>query len=248
VNVAIRPCVLYDTGNMHAGPPEGWKSTIPKRFEPGSRWAIELAKVTVTNIGRTAVSVQNISLDVGRESWHTLGRVTISGLPLAVRDGAGKNSQRLESGDSVTVYFDVWQAINAARDGHRHVVLRGSAQPVARRARRSSWTRRWKVHSSAETLHPLLEVGPEAKTYRALWRLMYRDSEISQKIGEAWPRVLVGLRRGGDVEDLMNTLTAVLGRKYQDFAVEAAITLCEVYVRAKRIPASTSEVPNKDPD
>jgi hypothetical protein len=136
---------------------------------------IEFVVVRVTNIGRTAVSVENISLDVGRSRWWRRIRRTITPNlfvdPNSDEDPPEtKRPVRLEPGANVSVPLHLWPAAEAAARGRERYVLRGSAHAVGRRVTRSKWKYRWVFRVGDQTRFANLTVGAELLLYRVMWR------------------------------------------------------------------------------
>lgn len=146
---------------------------------------IEYAKVRVTNIGRTPISVENISFDLGRARWFRRWRHTV--VPMLFIDPNDKKSaaevdllapQRLEPGDNITRSYHLWPTLgNPNQFKHRkfrRLVVRGSAQAVGRRATRSRRRDAWRYRKGElSTFNDIAVPPPEIRVYRALWQHSY---------------------------------------------------------------------------
>lgn len=75
LDVRLTPAVLNEHGTILHGPDRGFAVDIPAEMKSAGRgWTVDLAEVTVVNIGRTAVSVTDISLDLDRRWSSVLAR------------------------------------------------------------------------------------------------------------------------------------------------------------------------------
>lgn len=172
-----------------------------------SSLGVEYGQVRVTNVGRTAVSVENISYAVRRRYRWTLRRhrATIQPWQFLRKDSDPKdltpdlsNPIRLEPGGHVTAELYLWPALAEHDHGTRAgaISVRGSAHAVGRnRATRSRRRSAWKLPAGATTCFTDLEVTPELRMFRELWLhqhrarlsaswalLMYR--EINKRLAE----------------------------------------------------------------
>lgn len=145
-------------------------------------FGIEAVRVLVTNAGRSAVSVDDIGLDVGRtaeKSWWQRGRRTIT--PPAFRDEDSKEPElreptigpiRLEAGATTSRVYRLWPAL-AEELGRRGeaVTVRGTAHAAGKRWPRLSPRRfAWTFAPGDETWFLDHEVTPELRVYRVLWK------------------------------------------------------------------------------
>lgn len=169
-----------------------------------SPFGIEYGRIRVTNVGRTAVSVENISYEVRRRyRWTPRRRCsTIQPWQFLQKETDPKdltpdlaNPIRLEPGGHITAELYLWPALAGAEHGTRAgaISVRGSARAVGRRATRS--TRRWKIPAGASTYFTDVDVTPELRVFRELWLhrhragisaswalMMYRD--INRRLAE----------------------------------------------------------------
>src|SRR5437588_10814917 len=101
IRLQLFPAVMTHRRATIQGPEGRWPKRPPEPaiLGDGDLW-IELAHVTVANIGRTVVWVSTIGLDLGRESWwRHRWRTTVSLRPIAVSGGLPDGSPvRLEPG------------------------------------------------------------------------------------------------------------------------------------------------------
>ncbi|MFF0487789.1 hypothetical protein ACFYTQ_02075 [Nocardia sp. NPDC004068] len=167
-----------------------------------NHFGIECVRVRVTNIGRTAVSVENIALDVGRTSWRRRGRKSfVPWLFYAKGDDRAaaitQPSVRLEAGATTSQVFHLWPGVGAQaqklKDGQT-LAVRGTATAAGRRPTLSSRRFAWKFQQSDESWFTDYDVTPEMRVYRSLWQSSYADyvgglpllfhREISTKLRE----------------------------------------------------------------
>ncbi|MFC7280018.1 hypothetical protein ACFQS1_39180 [Paractinoplanes rhizophilus] len=154
----------------------------------GLRFNIEVALVEIENYGRTAVTLRNVGLDLGRTRWWRFGCQTIT-LPYINFDGCEvSNKARLEPYDNVQYLVNASHALRLARERGRGktINIRATAQVVGRRATRSSWRRRWRLARSAP---PRLWPGDGFDLAREIYRLLYSrlpatDSKIALMLPE----------------------------------------------------------------
>lgn len=145
---------------------------------------IEYAKVRVTNIGRTPVSVENISFDLGHERWYRRQRSTVVPMQFvdpeddSTKKKADLSPQRLEPGDNITKCFHLWPTLgNPDQFKHRwrhQLVVRGSAQAVGRRATRSRRRDAWRFRQGELSVFSDVAIPPpHIRVYRVLWQYSY---------------------------------------------------------------------------
>lgn len=144
---------------------------------------IEYAKVRVTNIGRTPVSVEDISFDLGRVRWFRRWRHIV--IPMQFIDPNEKQPKevdlsphRLDPGDNITVSFHLWPTLgNPDQFKHpkfRRLVVRGSARAVGRNATRSRRRDAWRFRKGElSAFHDVAIPSPEVRVYRSLWHHSY---------------------------------------------------------------------------
>ncbi|WKG03068.1 hypothetical protein [Mycolicibacterium sp. HK-90] len=178
--------------------PRLWSATGRSRirftdigFDHVSPFGIEYGRVRVTNIGRTAVSVENISFDVSRPYRARLRRRrhTVQPIQFKHKDADPKKPVpnigepiRLEPGDNFTAELHFWPALASSEFGTQahKIRVRGSAHAVGRkRATRSSRRRAWTLPKGAWTVFRDVEVTPELKVFRQLWTTAYREGVAS---------------------------------------------------------------------
>lgn len=145
---------------------------------------IEYAKVRVTNIGRTPVSVENISFDLGHIRWFRRWRHTVVPMQfIDPNDQPSKNRdrlspRRLDPGDNITECFHLWPTLGGPdlfkHRKFRRLVVRGSAQAVGRRASRSPRRDAWRFRKGDLSAFSDIAVPPpEVRVYRTLWHHSY---------------------------------------------------------------------------
>jgi hypothetical protein len=136
---------------------------------------VEYGLVRVTNIGRTAVSVENISFDFGRERWFTRDRIVFT--PPEFHHPRTKNpdlsgAQRVEPGANVTAAYILWPTLAKFRHpgDTRDLIVRATATPVGRKPTRSSRRSAWRLPTGAQSWFSDLTLPPpDIRVYRVLW-------------------------------------------------------------------------------
>ncbi|MFG3703108.1 hypothetical protein ACGF5C_35405, partial [Micromonospora sp. NPDC047620] len=143
------------------------------------RFGIECVRVRVTNVGRSPVSVENISLDLGRTQWWRRYRTTMT--PSRFKNEIYEDLRpaeltttpiRLEVGAVASMVFHLWPALNAHLDelqGKKRLKVRGTAQAAGRRPTLSSRRVSWRFRQGENTWFTDREVTPETLVYRELW-------------------------------------------------------------------------------
>jgi hypothetical protein len=200
--------VRYPTGRPTRKAP-AWSKNFRRHT---SDLGIEFAEVRVTNIGRTPVSVEEISFDLGRCSWRSLRRNGITPtLFYDPREAIGsdddprdlKSSYRLEPSANVTIAFNLWPVMAHHEFGTKagKVRVRGSARAVGRRATRSKRRYKWKLPKNSITRFEDHPPSAELLVYRELWNHAYMDSvgevplveheEIIRRLkrSDTWPEI-----------------------------------------------------------
>ncbi|MCZ0913348.1 hypothetical protein ACUY3U_22700 [Gordonia amicalis] len=158
-----------------------WKDPRIDQHSP-EVFGIEAVRVRVTNVGRSPVSVDDISLDVGRTPWRRLGRRGRRSItPPAFVDEDSKDTElrepssgpeRLEAGDTTSRVYRLWPSLaeELERRGER-VTVRGTARMAGKHRPRLSPRRfAWTFAPGEETWFLDHEVTPELRVYRVLWR------------------------------------------------------------------------------
>lgn len=220
LKVEIAFCYLTDLGMTITlrGPGHRRAPTFAKLRERhnGLYYGIEYGLVRVTNIGRTPVSVENISFDLGRTKWWRLWRNTI--IPATFQDPDSdvetkfdsRVPQRIEAGANVTAAYHLWPALagsqNRAHRGNRKLVVRGSATAVGRSATRSSRRLAWRFPPGTTSwFTDMRPPPPELRVYRRLW--LDRGGDHVGGIPLLFHREITELLAGGaSVEDLKEFL------------------------------------------
>jgi hypothetical protein len=197
-----------------------WPSVMVDSSTPAdNRFGIECVRVRVTNVGRAAVSVEHIALDVGRTHRWQRGRKTY--VPWVFHDpnatdsngsqGASPDHVRLEAGAVTSQVFHLWPIVSVEtaklRDGEK-VTIRGTARAAGRRPTLSPRRVAWRFRRGDESWFTECNVTPEMRVYRALWKASYSDyvgglpllmhRQVSEKLSEgATPK---------DIEEYLNSL------------------------------------------
>jgi hypothetical protein len=173
---------------------------------------IEYANVRVTNIGRTPVSVENISFDYGRIKWFRRWRQTVVPMQFIDPNDASAerydaSPQRLDPGDNITVSFHLWPALGDPdlfkHRRFRRLVVRGSAQAVGRRATRSRRRDAWRMRKGElSVFRDITLPSPDLRVYRALWHHSY-----GREVSPVWShRPIMDLLRKGKGEEEIEAL------------------------------------------
>jgi hypothetical protein len=151
-----------------------------------SPFGIEYGRIRVTNVGRTAVSVENISYEVRRRYHWTprRRRSTIQTWQFLQKETDPKdltpdlsNPVRLEPGGHITAELYLWPALAAHEHGTRAgaISVRGSAHAVGRKwATRSKRRLAWKIPAGASTYFTDVDVTPDLRVFRELWLHRHR--------------------------------------------------------------------------
>lgn len=210
--VRLVPAVVDSMGTIVRGPEEGFKPGAPTEITSSlDAWTVDLAEVQVTNVGRMAVSVSEVSLDVRSPFQWSRKRHTIRGVPLALHGASTDDTARIEPGESIHVLFDIWSLIGGLRRrGRKAVVVRGSARAAGRRPRRSRWRKRWTLDAKKGAFLTDDHPTPAERAFQALWRSLARDPEALVQAPVAWMIVEPNLDAGTSIEDLAAKLEPIL--------------------------------------
>ena len=178
VRVKMRPGVLEDGALMTMGhPSSGHPGKINKR---GLRFGIEVALIEVENRGRSAVTIKDVALDLGRTNRWKLGRRTAM-FQLLKFDGCETETRiRLEQYDSATFLINMNHALWAVRgDASKPLSVRASARVVGKRTVRSSWLKRWRF--AADT-PPRIWLDEPFDLAREIYRYLYKSLPESAEL------------------------------------------------------------------
>lgn len=196
LNVTLTPCLIDPLETVSSGPNKGWGKELPSVIAPMLARQVELAQVRVTNIGRTAVSIEDIALDFGRTRPFSLGRMTIAPYPAKVQGSSTERAHRLDPGQGVVVYFELWSPVKAMRERKSGTLsVRATARAVGRRQRRSRWRNRWRISPEMSSLLPGRQASSLDLAYRVLWRGL-QHSEKKYSTSMAWYSIEDALKRG----------------------------------------------------
>lgn len=203
LQVRLRPAVLDELGTLYRGPENArWLLSNPPEaplVRPSPRH-VDLAEVRVTNVGRAAISVSDVELDLGATGWRWWKRHTIRPKPFAAWGATADEVLRLDTGESRTVLFDVWSLLHhpMSRREIGDQTIRASAKPAGRRTRRSPWPRRWRYPAGRRTLQLDAVASPELEAYRALWHETRGQEGPPPSFLSAWV-ALDRIMKSGDV-------------------------------------------------
>lgn len=226
LEVRLSPVLVDERSVIKEGPESGWKRGPPPFPEPIGPWVIDLAHVRVTNVGRTPVSVSDISLDFGRRRrFRPRGRIRMSNVPVSVLKGREETAARLDAGESTSNYFDVWPLIEEARKWKQGVLtVRASAEPAARRPKRSRWRRRWSIPPNAKALRTPDDPPPanELRAFQAVWRQLRIDPEAFAMLEVIWRTIQPNLSTAATAADLRQELER---RPFPDDGYHALVSL-----------------------
>lgn len=177
VRVRMTPGLLGDYYLHNANTWENLGKLAAKR----GGWHVEVAVIEVENLGRTAVTVSDVALDLGPLTWwRPWGRWWVVPLALEGHEAATMSKHRLEPFDSVRYIYEVWPVLAPSiGEGPQHkrpLRVRATVRVAGKRWRRlSPWRRGWRVLPRQVSLLPApLEVGMAA--YRAMWRHVDEES------------------------------------------------------------------------
>lgn len=193
--VRLRPAKIDSNNALLEGADEGWKIIPEIKYFKKPRWSVDLAEVIVTNTGRTAVSVSDISLEIKGGTTRRIGRQhTISGHPVKVHDGIKKNSARLETGESIRIFFDLWAMIGDPDIRKKTLKIRAIATPAGKKAKLSSKRNRWTIRPDQRALDPRDDVTPDVRAYQALWRGLHQRDQL-ERLNTAWTELQIMKRK-----------------------------------------------------
>lgn len=173
-----------------------------------SDFGIECARIRVTNIGRTPVSVEDIALDLGRSTplwqvwrWRRWRRTVV---PMFFIDPNDQdNSQaaravRLEAGAVTSRVVHLDPGILPAK---KRLVVRGTATAAGRRPRRSPLKRAWRFKAGDMSWFKDYEVTPDVRVYRELWQHSYGSMVGGLPVLMHW-QIMRQLRDGASAEEI----------------------------------------------
>lgn len=185
--VRLTPAILTAQGHLLRGPEKGWSGQIPESFGNVDRdHFVDLAIIKVTNVGRTPVSVSDITLDFGRSGWRPGWRHTVGGAPIPIHECSEvAGDVRLEAGSGVSVAIDHQPLIDYGLQhrSKRSRSIRATATAAGRRPTRSSWRRRWSQGDDSKRYYPAVAT-PERQAFVEVFRAV-QPHDIS-KVYEAW--------------------------------------------------------------
>lgn len=213
--VRLRPALLEDTGTLYHGPERGWGNVDPPEFRIGP-WVIDLVRIQVVNVGRAPVAVSEIGIDISRTRRSGRKRSTLRGFPVLVAQGTKEEVVKLDPGDTLWTYFDLWTLTEHARERipGRSITMRATAAPAGRRIRRSPWRTRWSIPPTGEVFRQHIERPPEAerRAFHALWHwLRSVDQEHEAFLSPWWRAIHPMLVEGKSLEDIDELLKNTWG-------------------------------------
>ena len=176
IQVRLSPVVFTVHGHTMRGPDGGWENAPPSEFAEELRDGfIELAVITVVNMGRMPVSVSDITLDHGGARWRPWKRNATAMQRIPIHDGKlGTGALRLEVRESADVYMDYLPVVKYLRTQPRPAkAIRGSATPAGRRRPKlSAFRKRWKL-DAADRTPAWLKPDQRTMAFQELFRVVY---------------------------------------------------------------------------
>lgn len=120
---------------------------LTKQATSTMRFAVEVARITVENRGRTPVTVSDVVFDLGRtRRWSRRSRRTVGYNFLPFEDHSTLRKVRLEAYDAVSFLMDASHAIPVAmRSRTRPLRVRASVHVAGVGVTRSSRRRQWRL-------------------------------------------------------------------------------------------------------
>ena len=232
LRLRLHPVVMTHRGATIQGSEGRWPTKPPEAaiLGDGDLW-LELAHLSVANIGRTVVWVSMIGLDFGRDAGWRRVRTTVTLRPIAVAGGVPDGSPaRLEPGQAVEMYVPVTNAITTlgAGTGHKRLRLRATAVLAGRKAKRSQWRRAWRVRLDSDATYPHAEMTRQVRVYQALANF-WPTADIGN-LYEAWLEVWVALQDGAGYEVLAAVLSSFIEGPVAQ--ITAAMKLVAAYERS----------------
>ncbi len=183
VRVVLGPMIMTDYGTIREKQPKlGWPADLNDQGTAPRR--LELARITVTNIGRSPTMVDSIGLhtQAGWSGRKRAGHVSRP-LPLGEFGGVTDFELRIEPGEYVTVFMFPWDLVHSrAVTAGRPIWVRASARVAGRRRlAKSPWRWRWTVTPAQLTMSG----GPpteEDVIYRRVWLDLQAKREPSPPV------------------------------------------------------------------
>jgi len=218
LKVQIAFCYRSDTGMTITLTGPGRRAPTFEELQRdhiGLWYGIEYGLVRVTNIGRTAVSVENIAFDFGQTRRLRRGRTTV--VPMQFRDPDSDAAEldlrvphRIEPGANITVPFMLWPVLTSqshrGHRGDRDLIVRGSATSVGRRTTRSSRRSAWRIPKGAlSRFADLAPPPPDMRVYRVLWNAQGMDYVGSMPLLLHF-EIVEQLREGASIEQIKKFL------------------------------------------
>ena len=213
LNVRLIPAILTAEGHLMRGADKGWREPVPEPLATLNRdYFVDLAIIKVTNVGRTPVSVSDITLDFGRSGRRPGWRHTVGGTPIPIHEcSVVKGDVRLEAGSSVSVAIDDQPLIDYAlsHSSKWNRSIRATATAAGRRPTRSAWLWRWSQSDDTRRYFPA-ESTPERKAFVEVFRAVYPHDVT--KVYTAWISTTALLLRdaNADAMGIANELARVL--------------------------------------
>jgi hypothetical protein len=244
--VRLVPAVIDMMNTIVRGPENGFDPEWPVEMtQVLTGWTVDLAEVHLTNVGRTAVSVSEIGLEVGRYPRWSRARHTVRAFPVAIQGASTDNAIRLDSGESATVLFDLWVVVDEMRRrGRNRVTVRASARGAGRRPRRSPWRRRWVFHPGQHSFRGGEVATPTLRAYRALWRSLATEPSGLEKVSLVWGLIRPSLSDDATPNDIASQLETILQppqvqrahEVFEAFRLEGMHYSCRVRMGHHKLP------------
>jgi len=195
IKVGLSPAALDDIGTLrHAKRPSQIVDTTSKVFAgaPGRSIQLDLAEISIINKGRAAAFISEVQLDLGPERMFRR-RYYVAGQPIPLRGAVTEERFRLEPGEAVTIYMDIWAFLPASIKQHRptrsSTHVRASVRTNMGRRKRSPIWLRWSVSPGQENFEDT-PITFDAVVWRSLFRWLVvrgqdEDSTMQDRYGRA---------------------------------------------------------------
>lgn len=142
-------------------------SNVERMARRDGGWYVEVAKVEIENVSRTAITISEVSLDLGRTSRFRLGRRTTGPQALRAPDASQERTPQLEPFDRCTHVFDVWRAVHGIEQDRFAPVefpirLRASVRSASRwrRSRSPRWRESTVIQGQLTSFSRPTEISP----------------------------------------------------------------------------------------
>lgn len=248
LRVKLEPALCKDGYKVVSGPERGWNYSS-LRIYASDNWCLDLAKITVTNIGRAAVSTSAVGLDFGRNWWrYPWSRDVMVPHPVKISGGNAAKTVRLEPGSSIVEYSDVWPLLqNQLSYAHRgRITVRATVTAAGRRAKRSRWRSRWSIEGAQWRLRQKDRPGnfAEVEAFEELWRNIGFDLLSDQLVRRTWQTIQPRLAEVRNGMDLVPDLDSFIDDTDK---IRVSLAVCRSVAEYQRCVKTRDRVPGDDP-